>query len=142
MNVFNIERAFRQKEERNWDYVYWAIDIHDTIFAGMYASDQDYDPSEQCVEVLKWISDRSDCKIILWTSSYATDAEKVIQYFNDNHGIEIDFINTNTDCGSTKLADFETKMYFNILLDDKAGFEMESDWSRIKFELQRIGHWD
>lgn len=56
------------------------------------------------------------------------------QYSLDDH-------NENPECGNTDYADFTTKPYFNILLDDKAGMEMNSDWSLVKSELQRIGEW-
>ena len=32
---------------------------------------------------------------------------------------------------------FEKKFYFNILLDDKAGFDPETDWSVIKEYLNK-----
>ena len=142
MNVFNIERAFKQKAERGWDTLYWMIDLHDTIFPGMYASDQTYEVYDGAIEVLKWISDRPDMKIIVWTSSYASHVDEVSEYFKSEHGIALDWCNENPECGSTELADFETKPYMNVLLDDKAGFEGETDWKLIKDELTRIGEWE
>jgi hypothetical protein len=141
MNIFNIQRAFKQKQERGWDTIYWMIDIHETIFQGKYCSDQDFTVSDECIEVLKWISDRPDCKIIIWTSSYAKHYEDVKQHFTDKYNITLDYHNENPECGNTDYADFTTKPYFNILLDDKAGMEMNSDWSLVKSELQRIGEW-
>jgi len=141
MNIFNIERAFNQKTERGWDTLYWMIDIHETIFQGKYCSDQSFDVSPECVEVLKWISDREDCRIIIWTSSYAQHFEDVKRWFAKTHGIWLDYHNSNPECGNTDYADFTTKPYFNILLDDKASFEMETDWKLIKEELIRIGEW-
>ena len=141
MNVFNIERAFRHKKERGWDTIYWMVDLHDTIFPGKYASDQSYDVYPHCVEVLRWISHRPDQCIIVWTSSYAKDFEKMRVWFWNTHGIFLDYHNENPECGNTELAEFTTKPYFNILLDDKAGFVGETDWGLIKQELIRIGEW-
>lgn len=141
MNVFNIERAFRTMDERGWDTLWWMIDIHDTIFKGKYASDQEFELYPGCVEVLKWISDQPNQEIIIWTSSYRDHTQKVIDFFKEEHDIHIDYYNENPKCGNTELADFSVKPYFNILLDDKCGLEGETDWLLIKQELQRIGRW-
>lgn len=141
MSLFNIERAFKQKKERGWDTIYWMIDIHETIFEGKYCSDQEFTVSDDCIEVLKWISDRNDQKIIIWTSSYAQHFEDVKKWFVVNHKIWLDYHNCNPECGNTDYADFTTKPYFNILLDDKAGFRMEIDWKLIKAKLIDIGEW-
>lgn len=136
MNVFNIERAFRMREERGWDTLWWMIDIHDTIFKGKYASDQEFEMYPGCVEVLQWISDQPNQEIILWTSSYRDHAQKVIDFFRDEYGIYINFFNENPECGSTEIADFSVKPYFNILLDDKAGGNFEYDWLLIAKEIE------
>lgn len=141
MNVFNIERAFDTKEERKWNTLWWMIDVHDTIFKGKYATDQDFEFYPGCLEVLKWISNQPDQEIILWTSSFKNDAERVIKYFKEKHDITINYFNENPACPNTDLADFSAKPYFNILIDDKAGFEGEVDWYYVKEELQRIGKW-
>lgn len=142
MNVFNIERSFQWKKERGWDTLYWLIDLHDTVFPGKYASDQDYEVYAGALEVLKWISDREDQKIVIWTSSYAAHYHEVKEFFEKEHIITLDYHNDNPECGNTDYADFTTKPYFNILLDDKAGFVGDTDWFLIKQELTRIGEWD
>jgi hypothetical protein len=141
MNIFNIERAFKMKKERGWSTIYWMVDLHDTVFPGKYASDQDFEVYDGALEVLKYISDRKDMKIIVWTSSYASHFEDVRRFFEKEHIIVLDWHNHNPECGSTELADFDTKPYFNILLDDKCGFEGETDWKLVKDELTRIGEW-
>lgn len=141
MNAFNIERAFHWKKERGWDTLYWMMDIHDTILKGKYSNDQDLTPSEEAIEVLQWISDREDQKIIIWTSSYAEHFGKLRQCFADKYSIILDYHNENPECGNTEYADFTNKPYFNIGLDDKFGFCSETDWKLIKDELIRIGEW-
>lgn len=141
MNIFNIERAFQTMKDRNWDTLWWMIDVHDTIFKGKYATDQDFEFYSGCLEVLKWISDQPNQEIILWTSSFKNDAQRVIDYFKENHNIVINYFNENPECPNTELADFATKPYFNILLDDKGGFEAETDWFLVKQELIRIEKW-
>lgn len=141
MNIFNIERSFKLKAERGWDTLYWLVDLHDTVFPGAYASDQNYEMYDGAVEVLKWISDRPDMKIIIWTSSFADHVDDVKKFFKDEHNITFDYYNNNPECGNTPYATFETKPYMNIGLDDKFGFEGVTDWKTIKLELIRIGEW-
>jgi hypothetical protein len=138
MNIFNIERAFKLKQERGWDTIYWMIDLHDTVFPGKYASDQDFEVYDGALEVLRYISDHEDMKIIIWTSSYASHFEDVRKFFEKEHIIVLDWHNENPECGSTELADFDTKPYFNILLDDKASFCGEHDWFTVGAELERV----
>jgi hypothetical protein len=135
-----IISAFRKKKERNWTKMYWAIDVHDTIFQGEYASNQKYDPSPEAIEVLKWLSDRNDMMIIIWTSSYSADYDRLRKWFSETHGVNFDFLNENPECGNTLYAKFDKKFYFNVLLDDKSGF-CEADWKAIKETLIEIGEW-
>ena len=138
MNVFNIANAFRQKVERKWHTLYVMVDAHGTIIKPYHDKLAFY---EGAIEVLRWFSDRSDIKLILWTSSHQEEIQDLFTTLW-GHGIEIDFVNKNPLEKNSKLACFDKKFYFNIILDDKAGFEPEIDWITIKSELQRIGEWN
>lgn len=137
MNVFNIEKAFKDKVARGWHTLYLMVDAHGTIVRPYHDKLAFY---EGALEVLKWFSDRSDFKLILWTSSHDKEAAELCETLME-HGVEIDFVNENPLEKNSKLACFDQKFYFNIILDDKAGFEPEIDWVTIKTELQRIGEW-
>jgi hypothetical protein len=114
------------------------VDLHDTVFPGKYASDQDFDVYDGAIEVLKYVSDRTDMKIIIWTSSYWAHYTEVKEFFDKEHSITVDYHNENPECKSTELADFDTKPYFNILLDDKASFCGDYDWFMVGAELERV----
>lgn len=138
MNHFSIQRSFRQMKERGWDKVYWAIDLHDTVFKG------DHKPRSvggefypRAKEVLQRLSAREDCSLILWSCSYGPIIKKTIEWFAE-HEIKIDYANENPECGNTLTGDFTQKFYFNVLLDDKAGFEGETDWHIVEQELDTI----
>jgi len=141
MNLFNLERAFRHKRERGWDTVYITVDFHDVLFKGKYASDQDFELAPYAGSVMRWATLRPDIKLIAFTCSYARDFDRVNKWLEE-HGIKFDYLNCNPECGDTKLASFERKFYFNIMLEDKAGFELEHDWLNIINELKRIGEWN
>jgi adenine C2-methylase RlmN of 23S rRNA A2503 and tRNA A37 len=133
-----IYSAFDKMKARGWTTMYWAIDVHDTILKGHYASDQSYSLYPYAAKVLKWISDQPDMKIIIFTSSYAADYERLSKWFWETHGIKFDYLNENPECGNTDYADFGSKFYFNVLLDDKAGFDPEKDWKTIDLVLRRV----
>lgn len=136
-----VKNAFKKKRDRKWDKMYWMIDVHDTILAGEYSSTQSYNPSKEAVEVLKWLWDRDDMVVLIWTSSYHKDFERMAKWFWKTHGIGFDYFNENPECGNTDYAEFETKPYFNILLDDKAGFDIKKDWRKIRDALVEEGVW-
>jgi hypothetical protein len=136
-----IKSAFKKCKERGWDKMYWMIDVHDTILKGEYSSNQSYNPPPDAIEVLKWLSDRDDMVIIIWTSSYAKDYDRLKDWFWNTHGIYFDYHNENPECGNTEYAEFTTKPYFNILVEDRAGFCYIRDWKVIKDTLIELGEW-
>jgi hypothetical protein len=138
MNVFNIENAFRLKAERKWDTLYVVVDAHGTMIRPYHNALELY---PEAIEVLQWFGKRKDFKLILWSSSYMAELEQIDSLCMRNK-ILFHYINQNPNENNTKMADFSKKFYFNILIDDKAGFEPETDWALIKKELIRLGEWD
>ena len=128
-----IEKAFFIKEKRNWDTIYWAIDIHDTIVKSNYeVGNIPKDYYENAVEVLQLLTNRKDIKLILYTCSHPHEVEKYHEFFAENN-IKFDFVNQNPNV-LTDLqgyGNYEDKPYFNVLLDDKAGFNPDEDWKLI-----------
>lgn len=142
MNVFNIERSFKDKVARKWDKLFWAIDLHDTIITGKFnkfnVGAEIYPGVE---EVFQWFNKREDMVTILYTSSWPDAVEKTLKDVLTPRGITFDYINSNPECVTGELCDFRQKFYMNVLLDDKAGFDGTVDWINIKNELIRIGEW-
>lgn len=140
-----IERAFRKKIQggwHKWPFMYWAIDLHDVIIPGTYTKNNDgreFYPNAK--EVLKWLSDREDMKIILYTSSHDESAKEILEWMK-GFGIEFDYFNENPECPNNMLCNFNKKFYFDMMLEDKAGFEGMEDWLTIKQTLVNIGEWD
>ena len=143
MNLFNIRRTFVElRPIRKWKTIYWLIDVHGVIIPGSWKSGNEFRfISNDAIEVLQWISDRKDQKMILWTSSYAHEVVQLFRWLS-KYNILVDAWNNNPWEKNTEYADFREKPYFNILLDDKAGFSPETDWKLIKEELIDIGEWN
>ena len=138
-----IKRAFRRKKEKGWPKVYIAVDLHDTVITGTYnRMNVGAVPFPGAVEVLKRWTDREDICLILWTPSYLDAADAIRARFLTEHGVRFDLWNENTEVPSGDLCDFSKKWYFDILLEDKAGFEAATDWLKIKQTLIEIGEWD
>ncbi len=141
MNIFNIEKTFTEKAKRRWQKIFIAIDVHDVILEGKYNLNNDgagYMPN--ALKVLQQWSKRDDVSLILFTSGHIGPTSKVLDNL-EKHGIHFKHVNQNPECPNDTLCDFSKKFYFNILLEDKAGFEGQTDWFLIERELRRIGEW-
>ena len=126
-----ISTAMRKRQERGYDYLYWCIDIHGVILTPTYNLNNDgADIYGVALDALQTISADPINKIILWSSSHEAPFNKVVEDLK-KLGIRVDYINKNPECPSTELCDFTKKFYFDILLDDKAGFEPNEDWEII-----------
>ena len=138
MIVDAILRAFQEMHERKWDTLFFAVDLHGTIIKRY--TDNDIEPYEGAEETLKYLSDRKDIVLILYTSSYLENLHSFYKWC-DERGIVFKYLNENPDCPSNKTGDFSTKFYFNVLIDDRAGFEPEDNgWEKI-LESIKLGTW-
>lgn len=141
MNIFNIERTFTEKAKRRWQKIFIAVDVHDVILEGKYNLNNDgagYMPN--AIRVLQQWSKREDVSLILFTSGHIGPTSKILDQL-ETRGVNFKHVNNNPECPNDALCDFSKKFYFNILLEDKAGFEGQTDWFLIEKELKRIGQW-
>lgn len=125
-----IERAYSLLQERNWDTIYWAIDLHGTCIKSNYVSGEYEWINEDAKECLQLIQSLPENKLIMWTSTYYDVQLDIIKYFK-KYNIEFDDFNDNSDIKNTETGCFDEKFYFSVLLDDKAGFDPDTDWKLI-----------
>jgi hypothetical protein len=128
-----IDKMFKHSFEKQWFLTYWAFDIHGVIFRPNYrknSKDAVYYPMAK--ETLQLISKRSDIVMIMFTSSYP---EEIKHYYEvlKNDGIIFKYINENPDIDSLKgnFGYYENKFYYNVMFEDKAGFDPEVEWHQI-----------
>ena len=140
-----IERAFRKKIQggwHKWPRLFILIDLHDVIIPGTYTRNNEgrafFNGAE---EVLRWLTNRKDMCLILWTSSHKDSTDDILAWMAKS-GIKFDYVNENPECPSNELLDTSSKIYMDLLLDDKAGFNGETDWLEIKNVLVELGQWD
>ncbi len=125
-----LDREYAKKDKRGWDTLYIAIDLHDTISPATYKTNDTLDMYPFCEDALILLSNRVDIKLILWTSSnpdYLSPHKALLE----DKGIKFDYFNSNPECPTTETADFDSKFYMNVILDDKAGFDPHNDWVEI-----------
>lgn len=134
-NVFTV-----LKPKRGWTTIYWMVDVHGVILPGSWQKQNKFKfLNAQAKFVLRWISNNPDQRLILWTSSKDTEIKEIVKWLKDKHSICVDYVNENPEEKNTDYADFSKKPYFNILLDDKAGFNPHTDWLGIKMTLMQLG---
>lgn len=130
----NIEKsfdgAFKRMKDRNWEKIYVLVDIHDTVFEACYHEKEEHKWYPFAKEALEIMSHAQQISLILWTSTYEKVINDYVEYFKTN-GIRFDYINRNTETENTSLSCFDEKTYFNVGIDDKFGFEAETDWEII-----------
>jgi hypothetical protein len=130
-----IQNTLIQKAERNWDKLYWSIDLHDTVITGKYNKfNHGATLFPGAKKTLDFLHNRKDHVTILWTSSHPESIDEVIRRFD----LKFHYIGKNPECPNTDLCNFDSKHYFNFLLDDKAGFDGNSDWLEIYNALKSI----
>jgi len=126
-----IKNAFEKAKSRNWDKTYWAIDIHETMIKPNWSvttTPTEFYPKAK--ETLQYISGRKDIVMILYTCSHPHEIEKYIELFKNN-GINFNHINENPEVENEKYGYYDMKPYFNVLLEDKAGFDPYKDWDEV-----------
>jgi len=128
-----IRKMFKHSFEKEWFHTYWGFDIHGTILIPTFRKDSyDSDFYPWAKETLQLISKRKDVVMILYTSSYPKEIEHYIQVFNENN-IHFKYINENPEIDTAKgnFGHYEDKFYFNVLFEDKAGFDPETEWKQV-----------
>lgn len=135
MNIIkSFQNAFDRMVEKEWDTVYVLVDLHGTIFRPCYKEEETYEFYPWARDVLQLLSAERSVKLILWTSTdrtYIHDYLKVLEY-NDIH---IDYVNYNPEVerneDDPKQSSFTEKLYYNVGIDDKFGFDPENDWAEL-----------
>lgn len=125
-----IRRAYQVLEERKYDTIYWAIDIHGTCLKSNYKNSGYEFINEEARIALGCISSLPESVVILWSGCHQEQKDDITEFFKF-YGIKVDYFNENPLEASNATGNFEEKFYFSVLLDDKAGFDPYTDWQLI-----------
>jgi len=133
-----FENAFRLKNKREWSYIYVFLDLHSTLLKPNYTAGtiptEFYDGA---LEGLKTMNEAEDMRIIMYTCSHPHEIEEYVKLFAEK-GIVFDYINENPEVKTTLdgYGCYDKKPYFNVLFEDKAGFDAEEDWAVVNAYLR------
>lgn len=116
--------------------MYWAVDLHGTLilpnYAKMKAEDVVYYP--HAMEAMRLLTRRPDVRLIMYTCSWPAEVAEYQKRFMVD-GINFDWINENPDVNHTEYGYYQDKPYFNVLLDDKAGFDPWTGWKDLMIAM-------
>jgi len=122
--------------ERKWEKIYVAVDFHGTLIHPDYAT---FDPDNlnltyypYAVQAMKMMTNNPLFTLFTYTASYLCEVKAYVEAM-EKEGIKFDFINENPEVRTEEQnwGNFDQKPYFNVLLDDKAGFDPFEDWKAI-----------
>lgn len=133
-----ISLAFAEKRKKNWEKLYFLVDLHGTVVRGydkkdLYNKPLVYYPGAR--ETLREMSGRKDIHLILWTGTKREEAVAIMENMKCD-GIVFDNLNENPEVGDTDRYCASEKVYFNVGLDDRFGFDAEAgDWKLVMVAL-------
>lgn len=125
-----IKNCFIHAAQRGWDKTYWAFDIHGTILKPTFKTgvvSTEFYPYAK--EVMQILTRQKNIVSILYTCSYPDEIVQYVKYFED-HDIHFDHVNENPDVCAGAYGHYDRKFYFNVLFEDKAGFD-PVDWKDV-----------
>jgi hypothetical protein len=123
-----ITDAYIHKQSKNWNHLYWIVDLHDTVISGTYNKfNEGAIIYPYAKETLDYLYSHNVHQSILWTSSHDDAINDILKRFD----IRFNYHHINPECPNTDICNFDRKLYFNFILDDKARFDPHNDWKEI-----------
>jgi hypothetical protein len=113
-----------------YDKMYIVVDIHNTIVRPTFERSENFDYFPWAKQCLQELSSDPNIVLILWSGCYPDKFEMYLKHFEEN-GIHFDYVNENPECKNSSYACFDQKMYFDIGIDDRFGFEANIDWANL-----------
>lgn len=129
-----IKNCFENAKRKGWDKTYWAFDIHGTMLKPTFKTgvvSTEFYP--YALEVMQILSRQKDIVRILYTCSYPEEIVQYLKYFEANE-VNFQYVNENPDVCTGAYGHYDRKFYFNVVFEDKAGFDPEVDWKEV-FDL-------
>jgi hypothetical protein len=129
-----IEKMFEHAEKKQWYETYWLFDVHGVISRPDYRKETkeiNYYPYAK--ETLQFITkNRPDIIMIMFTSSYPEEIKIYTDIFKKDE-IHFKYVNENPEISDSKgcFGYYHQKPYYNVLFEDKSGFNPELDWKPI-----------
>jgi hypothetical protein len=131
--IKTFENGYADAIRKGWGYIYVFIDLHSTLIKPNYKyNDIPTELYDGALEGLKMLHEAKDVKIVMYTCSHPHEILQYVEYFK-GLGIEFDYINENPEVKTTttEYGCYDKKPYYNVMLDDKCGFDADYDWAPL-----------
>ena len=143
LRAIRVQHFEAMERHKTWDFTYWAFDLHQTIIIPNYEYGnipKEFYPYAK--EVLQMLSKRDDIVMYMYTCSHPHEQEEYVKYFEEM-GIDFKWVNKNPEVKTDKqgYGYYEDKPYFNVLFEDKAGFDPYEDWEDIRDYFNGLDSW-
>ena len=125
-----LDKLFQLKKEKGWKYLYFMIDIHNTVIKPTYDKSLEFEFFPYASECLQMLCKKDDVKLIMWTSSYHDVCEKYREEFR-KYDVIFDYVNENPEMKNDDIRCLDSKFYYDLGIDDKFGFDAETDWKPL-----------
>lgn len=146
-----LQNAFLDAREKDYDHIVIAIDLHDTIinsdkYNKAISSEKEVDIAlfsslfPQAVKALQKMSLRKDIQLMLFSGTKVTILQHICRILHEKFGIEFEHINeyVTDDPIPMSSQSFRNKPYYSIIWDDKGGFDPTFDWEDV---INTIGNY-
>lgn len=130
-----IESAFSRAKSEKWWKLYVAVDVHGVLFESTSKTERQRIFLPGAIDALRYLSGRKDVDLILFTCSWPEEVEEILSLCK-KHGIFFTRTYQNTEVENDARGYYDYKPYYNVLLDDKAGF-VPSDWGIVKKTFEK-----
>jgi hypothetical protein len=140
MNIIkSFGKAFEMKDSKGWDKIYVLVDVHDTIMAGMKPEPtvENLVWYDKAIKALKLMRAHGDICLIMWTGAYPSRIDTYVDALAQK-GFKFDYVNENPEADCSEFYCVDSKIYFNVGIDDRFGFEPEEDWDKIIWYFEII----
>lgn len=128
--VKQFDKSFDLMKHKTWPQIYVGIDIHETVLKPTWSKSLSSEYYPFAKETLQLMSYDPEVNMILWSCSLKEFNREYHANFKKDF-IDFNYINENPECKSTHYADFESKLYCDVGIDDKFAFMPHEDWSAI-----------
>lgn len=135
-----IKTCYEQKKKRGWEKLYFFFDVHATVLRPNYQrgnTPKDFYPYAK--EAMQFISNLPDVVCVLYTCSHPNEIEEYMVLFGEA-GIKFDYVNENPEVKTevNGYGCYDKKPYMNVLFEDKAGFDAETEWKEVLEVMKKV----
>ena len=139
-----FDKGFHTAKDAGYNYMVIAVDLHGTMIntkvfnetQGKFLDKIEASLFPQAITALQAMSAHKSIVMYVYSGTKKSKLKKLVNYLYEKYGISLDTrYHPMTQHASQS---FKTKPYFNILLDDRAGFDPTGDWLEIIRFMPRL----